>query len=547
MASPQDMKRVTVRPTESTRFQASAAKISTDFIDTTSKALSQQEDARKALETKRQKYFTTEYENKADLIRGKAEAKLSMSQGMNTVEELRISQQELRKQLDDELEAVPEAYRPYAAQKRDGQFVKFEKFGLPYAVGQIKKAEKSAFDTRVKNDIDYAVMESADVDTFVNSGLSKVTDSIIEKAKNEGLTDDDAAYHVYTGRSQAILKSIEQHAKLKRPESAVNLFTKLTGEMTPKDRAIAAGLMKEMENDQEADLAMGLVAMAEDAYPDNLVKQGEFITANAKKDTIQRRASAMLSSKASLARQQKTIDTENTLESLNADIQARKPLDMAKLKSLPDDEEKKFTKYYNETRGQGNVVTNFEVRDVVEERIRRANHPSQLPNLNAYSHLISKEDMDPLRARAERIHKAQKDDVAKAQLANDPEVDQVVQEFLRAKGIHPRSKKAGEVQSQARRRYEQLLIQNPRANTLEVRKILNADMTERMIVEKKESILFGMGTSTSRDINKDFADNTPYVSPKVRETIKARKPDWDEAKINAYILFIQKTNPELLK
>jgi cytochrome oxidase Cu insertion factor (SCO1/SenC/PrrC family) len=74
----------------------------------------------------------------------------------------------------------------------------------------------------------------------------------------------------------------------------------------------------------------------------------------------------------------------------------------------------------------------------------------------------------------ERLKKGDTDEIAKAQLANDPEKDTIVTQFMNSHGIRGKKNKAT-LQGLADRRYEQLLIENPKASRLDIRKILDRE------------------------------------------------------------------------
>jgi hypothetical protein len=554
LRSPQETQLTRLRPQGATRFQgAQAATIDPSFIGTLQKTVDAKEVARRKAEKENLKFIRTQYQNENDNARIEAQALVSNTTGIESFDAEKNQRDRLLKTAEKSLAKYPEKYHPYLRQDLEKSITKFNSAAVPHVYGQMRKVQDEAYKTNTLNRINDTIEGSADLDLMEKEGLPAVAAAAEQVALRvygenpsipvaEGVTAGDMITSAKQAAvSEAIRRSVEQQARVdgeRGIERAEEILTKFNPNMTPQDRVKAAKILDSAKKDQGTKEASGLATEARRRFTDSPVAQEEFIRANSKNDRQLREANAILTLQNNAEKEERKQKIDSALAKLNADLSVGKPLDMATYLSIPAGEERdKFTDALNKNRGYANIITDQNVWNDVNNKLRDATSFKEIEkmDLNTYRHQISSKDMAPLEAQFNRLKRAETDAIAKAQLGlGRSYIDDVAFKIAKDQGLVGK-KNLINFQIKAYELSEQLIKQNPKATQKEIKDKLYLQLRDEGIVKVKDEStgIFGFFQKEKTVVNPELIG--PAADPSWYKMFKTLRPGYSDSQINELI------------
>jgi hypothetical protein len=280
-------------------------------------------------------------------------------------------------------------------------------------------------------------------------------------------------------------------------------------------------------------------SLAEEAYVKangNPELANAYVIQNSSDDKIAKQSLTFLNAKVRAVDKQKTKLVEDTTSQIYQ--RADKGQDYTDLlNQLPGTDKDKVINNLNKNGGRGAVLTNFAMRDTLNERFAWDPEFAKKTDLNAFRNDFSREDMDMFQAKRERYIKAETDEVARAQLGMDSEKDRIVSVYIGSKDILDPAEKS-RIRAVADRRYEQLLKENPKATRREINNALNAELLARGTKKEVSWSTFGpfkWGKEETITANPELVKPDSYVHESWVQAIKKADPSFSDSQINQAI------------
>lgn len=537
LRSPQEMQKVAIKPQGTTRFSGLRAPlVDKDFLTTYSQALDLHESRR----LKQIEFVKAQIGNDADGDVIEAQGKLSSAQGLNALKTSKQQEAELQKKFDARLAKIPEDFRPYAAQVVQSKLNKYNRFATPYTAGQAKKVEDDTYTLQVANESNNAIENSGDMEYLDSEGILRVKDAIVKSSANRGLSPEQAEYNVNLGVSSVVRRSVEQQAKI-GPDglTRANELAKLHNDkLLPADRIKVLNALRTAEKDLGTREAIVLADIAYEQAAGNPAMADQFIRDNAKNTSVARQSSIMLNNRLRNEKAAKTKQIEDaTADVYEAVEKGQDPNSL--IQNIPWPYREKVLESLNKNQGMTNRLTDTASYETLLERFR--NNPTAAANtkLGGFKGLLSPRDYRTFEKWQTNLKKSQTDEVARAQLGNDDEVQKSISRFLTAKGVRGKQARA-QATSFAYARYMQLLEENPKSTRKQIREVLDRELNENGVkeVEVKNKLTLGLFWNKSKNApNPDLVkpDTTPTVDPSWINAIRESNPQATESYINRTI------------
>ena len=547
LRSPQEMNQVQVKNQPNFRFNAGQApELDKTFLNTASAGLAAAQEADRKARAAQLDFVKTQADNEAENDVIMANAELSQIEGLNTLDKSVQLRQKLADAFDKRKQKIPEQFHPYVDQIYQQKLTRYNKFAIPYTLGQVNKVKDEADKTFIANAMNEAIEDSGDPIEYNEQALAKVTYALAKRAEKKfGNSPELVKEAISTGISEVHRRSIEQQAVLGRFDKAQEILDKFDAELTPKDRVKAVKLMEQARADLGDKEASDLANAAAIQFPDDLSKQELWLQSAARNDKVNRAAVAFLRSRAGVQKLQKERQLDAAYVKIN---EARRNGEdpMQHVFALPPGEEReKLFKWYNETRGGQNVLTDFAEFDKLNDRITNAVSAAELPDdlLDSKRHVISPDNMKILESKYDRLKSQENSEFRRVNRLNYKLAQDAFNSFAAQNGLNAKSKKdeRGAAQIAYMEEVERLLTINPKISARELNsRVINTLRDRMMKTETKPRTLFGIDIPfTSKEVKSVNPNLAPDTSPKVHsswyEAIRRADPSLNETQINATI------------
>jgi hypothetical protein len=431
--SPQEMQKVGVGQQGSVRFQGAQA-IQTDpsFLNTYQNFAS----ARERQDAENAKYVTKNFDNQAEAIRQQAQGNLAMSEGVNALEEHKKQKKLLVDSYQKLVDKSPEEFKPLLQQRANEHVNRYGAFSIPYMAGQVNKireeTDKQYLANTMRNAMEMSAFEDyLAVDAKVNVEMA-AEDAARRKYGDSPLLVENAKR---VAVSEMYLGALQTQATYGDMKKAENILAKFSEDMTPEDRMKAVKALKTARDDQATREALDTAEMAITQFPDDFVKQEEFIATTAKDSKDYNDKMNILKTKNKSVELQKKKDLENVLVKANEEYAKTGKVSDALIMQIPADKRSDQLTKISNNRGSS-AVTNWslhsELMDAVilgdPERVREI-------NLKAYAHEINPQDMRGLESRRDAKLMELSKDRSAAQRSSIKDADDIIRTLAPQFGI----------------------------------------------------------------------------------------------------------------
>lgn len=541
--SPQDVNRVQTRPAPNFRFQAGQApQIDKTFLKTASAGLSAAEEAARKARAEQLDFVKTQADNDAENDVIVANAELAQVEGLNTLDKSIQIRQKLIESFDKRKQKIPEQYHPYVDQIYAQKITRYNKFSIPYTLGQVKKVKEQADTVYTANAMNIAIEDSADLDALNEDGLAKVTYAAAKSARRKYGDNPELVNNAITiSVSETLRRSVEQQAVLGRFDKAQEILNRFDSELTTKDRVKALKLIEQARADLGDKEASDLATAASIQFPDDLEKQELWLRSASRNDKVNRAAVAFLRSRVAVENLQKQKNLEGTYARMN-DARAKGEDPMQYVFQLPPGEEReKVIKWYNDSRGGQNVITDFDTFDMLNDRITNAITADQLPDnlLDSYRHKISVNDMKVLEAKFYRLKLQENAEVRRVHKLNYELAEKTFNAWATQNGLAAKSKRDERATAKIAmmNEVERILTVNPKITSRELRARVLTTLQDRGMVEVRKERFWGLlPDKVTKEVNPSLApDSSPRVHTSWYEAIRRADPSLNESQVNATI------------
>ncbi len=543
LRSPQDMKQVPLQAEPNARFNGGQVQpLSKEFLGVGARAVNAQESAYNKAKAEELDFVKTTADNDAENDKIQASAELAQFEGLSTLDKSQKLREKLQEKYSKRMKDIPEQYHKYVAPIFEKKVTGYNKFAVPYMLGQVRKVKDEADKVFAANAIDEAINESSDIESFNGEHLAKVVYAVGKRAEKKFNGNPELMKEAITlGVSETIRRSVEQQAVLGRFDKADELLKKFDDELTPKDRVKAIKLMAQARDDMGDKEASDLATQAGIQYPDDLEKQELWLRGSSRNDKVHRAATAFLRSRVAVQKLQKEKHTEKVYAQVTDAIARGNPAAaMEAVSSLPPGEEReKVFKWYNDTRGGQNVLTNFDAFDKLNERITNSHTAQSLEDLDLNSHRmeIGPDNMKVLESKLDRLKSSDNKEMQRVHRLNYDIVEKQFTAFAQANGLSGKgkTKERGTLRVALMEEVERILTVDPKISARDLRSRVTNTLRERGMTEKTVDRWYWFDKKT-KEPNKSLApDNSPRVHPSVYQLIRKSRPDYSEAQINAAI------------
>jgi hypothetical protein len=540
LRSPQELPKVNIQRRGSVRTSGtSTGQIDKSFLDTAAKGINAQQEAERKRQAEQLEYVKTVAHNDAEADVIMANAELSQAQGLNALDKAPDLRAKLQRGFEKRKQNIPSQYHPYVEQIYANKLNRFNKFAIPYTLGQVNKVKDEADKTFVANSMNEAIEESGNLQDFNDVSLAKVTYAITKRAQKQYGNQQELIDHAVTlGVSETIRRSIVQQATVGAFDKAGQLFSEFNAELTPADRERAIKLMNSQRAEHADTFAQSLASQAMVEAAGDIEKAEMWLRGAAPDGRIYKSAAAMLQMRDRVAKTAEKRKIEDTHAKINRAIEQGQNPEMI-IKELPPGEERdKAYDYYNSTRGGQNRITDFNAVDELTDRLANAVSARDLPDtlIDAYRHRISPKDMKPLESWYNRLRGQDTAEYARTNKLSDGLVNDTFENFAKANGV--RGKDRGRLRLAVQDEVERVLSANPKVTSRELKsKILNTlrDRAVKQVPTGKR--WWNVFTPDSRrEVQDNLRDDTsPVVDRSWYDAIRRSDNTLTESQINATI------------
>lgn len=542
-----------IRPTPNARIQGGQqAPLDKAFLNTASQAVdnAQKEEIRRRAE--QLDFIKTQADNEAENDVIVANAELAQVNGLNTLDKSVALRAKLAQAFDKRKQKIPEQFHPYVDQIYNKKLTRYNKFAVPYTLTEVNKVKDEADKTYIANAMNEAIEDSGDPEVFNDEALAKVTYAVAKRAEKQFGGNEELMQEAITvGVSETIRRAVEQQAVLGRFEQANTLLTRFDSELTPKDRVKAVKLMEQARNDLGDKEASDLATQAAVQYPDDLEKQDLWLRSTTRNDKVYRAALAFQRSRENIQKMQKQQQVEAAYAKINeARRTGQDPMQFV-MELEPGEEREKLFKWYNDTRGGQNVLTDFATFDQLNERITNAVTSTQLPDnlLESYRHKISPDNMKILESKFDRLKGQENAEFRRVHQLNYKIAEDTFNAWANQNKLVGKSKidERSTAKIAMMEEVERILTINPKVNSRELNSRILNTLRERGLKEKRTERFWGLlSDKVTKEPNTNLApDNTPKVHSSWVEAIRRADPSLSESQMNATIQTLIKNGKDV--
>lgn len=553
LRSPQQMNQVQIKPTGQERFRGvQAPQLDKTFLDVASKGVSAASARNEALKKKQLDFIVTMADNDAENDVIGANAALAQEKGLNSLDKSVSIRTKLAESFDKRKSTIPAQFHPYVEQVYAKKMTRYNKFAVPYTLGQAQSVKEEADKTYIANSMNEAIEDSGDLEAFSGESLGKVEYATAKRAREVyGDQPELIKSAVIKGVSETVRRAIEQQAVAGRFDKAQDILTTHSTELLPDDRVKALKQLQSAREDMGDKEASSLATAALVQYPEDIEKQSLFIKASSRNDKIERAATAFLRSRESVQKLAKEEKLNQTYSKINTARQnGQDPMQFV-TELPPGEEREKLFKWYNDTRGGQNVTTDFDVFDKVNQKLNDTMDSSVLPGdfLDAYRHQIAPDNMKILESKFDRLKSQENSEYRRVNKLNYDLVEKTFNAWANTAGLATKGKRGERATAKVAmmEEVERILTINPKISSRELRsKALNT-LRERGMTEKKVERWWGLiPDKTVKSASPSLApDNSPRVHPSWYDSIRRSDPSLSETQINATIQMLIKNGKKV--
>jgi hypothetical protein len=532
LRSPQEMQLTKLAATPSMRLQGvQPAVVNTEFINTLSKQMAVREEARLKAEKDQLDFVKADVANTGDQLRIQAQASVANAEGINALSESKKQRDDLEAKLNKKLDLIPEKFHPYVKQEISKSLTQYDSFSVPYSYSQVKKTQDETFKTRISNDMNNAVENSADLTHLNDEGLAKVSASIIQRAQktygsdpglvlSNGMTAGDMIQNeVKLGVSKTLLLSIEQQSRGDRMDIAKNILTNFNDELTPADRVKAIKILDSAEKDKGTKDAILLSSDAYKLYDGDLALASEHLRATAPNDKIFTQAMGMLKDMNFVNEKNKKRAEDDAISNIYESVQNNRGIPQDQLMKLSPEKREKIVERINTNRGLGTIVTNYDTYAEVSDMLYSMT-PEEAKDfkLSRYTQEIGPQQMKTLEGlRNDLMSKAQAGKV-EAQRSTIKDANDIVKEIMKQNKVIPKSAEAGKLYEMGLNEWERL--KNDKNITVKELRARILTAYKQRYKTTKEVPGFLWGTTKKSVVSDTLAPDLSVVHPSVRNALR---------------------------
>jgi len=532
LRSPQEMQLTKLAATPSMRLQGvQPAVVNTEFINTLSKQMAVREEARLKAEKDQLDFVKADVANTGDQLRIQAQASVANAEGINALSESKKQRDDLEAKLNKKLDLIPEKFHPYVKQEISKSLTQYDSFSVPYSYSQVKKTQDETFKTRISNDMNNAVENSADLTHLNDEGLAKVSASIIQRAQktygsdpglvlSNGMTAGDMIQNeVKLGVSKTLLLSIEQQSRGDRMDIAKNILTNFNDELTPADRVKAIKILDSAEKDKGTKDAILLSSDAYKLYDGDLALASEHLRATAPNDKIFTQAMGMLKDMNFVNEKNKKRAEDDAISNIYESVQNNRGIPQDQLMKLSPEKREKIVERINTNRGLGTIVTNYDTYAEVSDMLYSMT-PEEAKDfkLSRYTQEIGPQQMKTLEGlRNDLMSKAQAGKV-EAQRSTIKDANDIVKEIMKQNKVVPKSSEAGKLYEMGLNEWERL--KNDKNITVKELRARILTAYKQRYKTTKEVPGFLWGTTKKSVVSDTLAPDLSVVHPSVRNALR---------------------------
>lgn len=545
-----DLNTVQIKKEPGTRFQGTVApEIDKTFLKTASAGI----EARRKQEEENRKeqldFLKTMVDNEAENAVIEANAELAQIDGLNAMEKSIQLRQKLQKKFEQRKQKIPEQFVPHVEGIFQKKLTRYNKFAIPYTLGQAKRVHDEANKTYLANSINEAIEDSGDYEVFNRDALAKVTYAAAKAAqKRFGDEPELVKEAISKSVSETIRRSVEQQAFLGRFDKASELLEDFDDELLPADRVKALKLIQNARSEIGDKQAITLASMAMAESDGDPEKGLAYIRASASNDKEARAAEYFFRAEVTAKKQSERRQIESTIAKINQAVARGEDTRQLILQLPPGEERDKVIDRLNENRSKEKILTDFSAVDRLTSILSNAVTARDLPDdlIESYRHLISAKDMRPLEEWYFRLKQTDNREAQRVNRLNDSLVEDTFNAWATQNKIVKKSERAT-LRLAVQEEVERMLTINPRITPRELKaRILNT-LRERGIKEEVEKRWFLFDKKTTK-VNPNLApDDSPTPHASWVQAIRAARPNYTESQINAAIQELIKMNVDVTR
>jgi hypothetical protein len=541
-----------------TRLQGVVAnQIDTGFIKVAQDGLTRMQAAEEKARKEQLDFIKTSTDNAAENDVIQANAELAQIDGLNAMEKSTMLREKLQRSFEKRREAIQPQFQPFVDQIFEKKLTRYNKFAIPYTLGQVKKVKDEANKTFLANAINEAVEESGDQDFFSSEGLGKVVYAAQKAAAARyGAHPELVDTAARTAVSTAIMRAVEQQAFIGRMDKAQELMDLRSDDMLPSDRVKAIKLMDQARADLGDKEASDLAMQAAANYPDDIEKQVVWLNGASRNDRVQHAATAFAQMQFKVAKQAQEAKIEKTHASINQAM-ARGENPQQYIMQLPPGEERdKAVERYNKNRGGEAVMTDFKSVDKLKQRLLNVVTPDQikaLPNdlIDSYRDKVHAKDLEPLESLFIKLKGKEGQEYGRIHRMHYKIVDPTVKQWMKENDIMDPVER-GRLENAALEETIRQLELNPKIDSQQLNLRILKTLRERGMETKQKDRswrnIWGLRNRDYQTTAESLAPATPERpgSPRLREMIRQHK-NFNDDQIDQVIRLMESRGEDVSK
>lgn len=545
----QKLPSIGIKRTPSPRFSGAVApQIDKGFLQKAESILDYKAKKEAVKRAEQLDFVKTMADNDAENDVIQANAELAQIDGLNTLDKSTALRDKLQKKFDKRKESIPEQFHPYVDSIFAKKLTRYNKFAVPYTLGQVKKVHDEANKVYLANAINEAIEDSGDIEEFNRESLAKVTYAA-GKAATKRFGDDPELVKEAVSRSisESIRRSVEQQAFLGRFDKAGEILTEFNAELTPADRVKSIKLMdrarSEIGDRAASDLASLAIAEGDGDYQ----KGFDFIKASGQPDKVRRAAEYFFKSEWTVNKKAKEQAIEKTHARINQAIEKGQDPRPIIFELPPGEERDKAINRLNENRGKENILTDWSQYDRLSKRLSGAVSARELPDdlIESFRHVVSPRDIKPLEERFNRLKDVDNKEVLRVNRLAYTMADDELEAFAKANKI--RGEKRGILQGAVYDEVDRVLTLGGKPNTSEFRSKIRNTLREKGMTEKVTERWWWFDKKEKVPSTDLSPDSSPTPHRTWVEAIRAARPNYSETQINAAIQELIKANVDVTR
>ena len=520
LRTPQQLQKTQVAKTPTVRDNGSGAvQVSEAPINTISQALDQEYKTNlSALEKARKEQdalVKDQIQNALDASVIEAKAITANAKGSNAIAQSQQQRDNIKKNASSIISKYPAEYQRKYGGLTDEAINKYNAFAIPHEYGEINKLKETTLDERINNEMDSLVGSATDPAQFDEKMIGLIQTASRKAGMVYGSSPDVEVLPGISAReasesfvnqtvSKAYTRVIEQQSAANNWKVAQKFLDENGSKISEADKVKAMKLIDTAKNNNETDQSRVLMNMANEAYPEDLVAQEQFLRANSPSDKIYKESTQMMSARNSIEQKQKKDNEEKIIGDAYDLVDKGGDVTNQVLLKVPAEKRSQLLTYIKK-KNDGEMIKTVPA-EFNEAMKKFENNPFEANkmNLSALKPYISAEDMKTLQRKKESISNAITGNKIKGGLADDRQVADIAVEFAKSKNIFD-EQGTYQIRKISNEEFYRLQDENPNMSLGEVRQKIFKALYERGIKTTKTKSFFGLATSTTEEINDSLA------------------------------------------